>query len=406
MDESVGSTAGFCWLRRTTKWTWAQRALAHLGLAQAHLCRQTRWYGAAGNDLFPAVGAPQRAQECGNAPTTVCAKKTRFLRYRQIALLGCGRYNRSSMSAPAPPLASDPGSGQLAAPAQQVRDAIDAFLSQPDFAPGTRTKYRQTLEVIEHGTDGTPISGALLAAVVAERWYGAAPATWNRHIATVRSFLAYVDKNDLLDVAGEFKLGRRTEAQDNTRSIPVAQLDRLWERRGIPLRERTLWRMLYETTARAEEVLSLNVEDLDIPNKRVRIRSKGGDTDWLFFESGSARLLPRLLAGRRRGPIFQASRRPTPARAPAAHDICPVTGRARLSYRRAEELLVQHTGWTLHQFRHSSLTHMAEDDVQLPLLMAKSRHKSLRTLQRYARPGADAVAALTASRDRSSRRPS
>jgi integrase/recombinase XerD len=33
----------------------------------------------------------------------------------------------------------------------------------------------------------------------------------------------------------------------------------------------------------------------------------------------------------------------------------------------------------------------------LPLLMAKSRHTSLRSLQRYARPGAEAVAALTAA---------
>jgi integrase len=30
------------------------------------------------------------------------------------------------------------------------------------------------------------------------------------------------------------------------------------------LRERTLWRMLYETAARAVEVLALNVEDLDL----------------------------------------------------------------------------------------------------------------------------------------------
>ncbi len=37
--------------------------------------------------------------------------------------------------------------------------------------------------------------------------------------------------------------------------------------------------------------------------------------------------------------------------------------------------------------------------MQLPLLMAKSRHRSLRTLQRYARPGPDAVAALTAAHD-------
>jgi len=73
-------------------------------------------------------------------------------------------------------------------------------------------------------------------------------------------------------------------------------------------------------------------------------------------------------------------------------------------YRRAAELLVAQTGWTLHQFRHSALTHLAEADVQLPLLMAKSRHRSLRTLQRYARPGPDAVAALTAAHDTGRRR--
>ena len=87
---------------------------------------------------------------------------------------------------------------------------------------------------------------------------------------------------------------------------------------------------------------------------------------------------------RRAGPVFLSSLRPSPARAPAAGDICPVTGRARLSYHRAAELLVTQTGWTLHQFRHSALTHLAEDNVQLPLLMAKSRQRSLRTLQRYA----------------------
>jgi hypothetical protein len=61
-------------------------------------------------------------------------------------------------------------------------------------------------------------------------------------------------------------------------------------------------------------------------------------------------------------------------------------------------------GWTLHQLRQSAITHLAEDDVGLALLMAKSRHTSLRSLQRYARPGADAVAALTAAHDRDRRR--
>jgi hypothetical protein len=59
-----------------------------------------------------------------------------------------------------------------------------------------------------------------------------------------------------------------------------------------------------------------------------------------------------------------------------------------LSYRRAEELFCAASGgWTLHQLRHSAITHLAEADVGVALLMAKSRHTSLRSLGRYARPG-------------------
>jgi len=102
--------------------------------------------------------------------------------------------------------------------------------------------------------------------------------------------------------------------------------------------------LLYETAARAAEVLSLNVEDVDLENKRARVRSKGGDIEWLHLQSGSARLLPKLIAGRSRGPLFLADRRPAPARMPAAVDLCPYTGRARLSYRRAEELFAAASG--------------------------------------------------------------
>jgi integrase/recombinase XerD len=86
-------------------------------------------------------------------------------------------------------------------------------------------------------------------------------------------------------------------------------------------------------------------------------------------------------------------------------DRCPETGRARLSYRRAEALFLKASrGRTLHQLRHSALTHLAEQNTSLPLLMAKSRHASLRSLQRYARPGPEAVAALTAATDPARRR--
>ena len=48
------------------------------------------------------------------------------------------------------------------------------------------------------------------------------------------------------------------------------------------LREKTLWRMLYETAARAGEILALNVEDLDLPRKRAVIIGKGGHKEYVF----------------------------------------------------------------------------------------------------------------------------
>lgn len=75
----------------------------------------------------------------------------------------------------------------------------------------------------------------------------------------------------------------------------------------MSLRERAFWRFLYESAARANEILSLDAEDLDLPNKRARVRSKGGATEWVFWQTGVALLLPRLLAGRATGPVLVES---------------------------------------------------------------------------------------------------
>jgi integrase len=277
----------------------------------------------------------------------------------------------------------------------------------------TRRSYSQTMGRLSasHGEQAvSALDGATLNRFATECWGACAPATWNRHVATLRSFTAHAQRRGWLRVDPAVVLERRPEPDDRTKAIAESSLERLFHRTDVGVREKCLWRLLYETAARAEEVLSSDVDDLDLENKRLRVRRTGGDADWLHFQSGSARLLPRLIGDRRAGPIFLADRRPGPARTPAAVDLCPVTGRGRLSYERAEYLFKQGSlkvaarGWTLHQLRHSALTHLAEEGVNLPLLMAKSGHKNLRSLQRYARPSSDAVAAMTAAHDASIRR--
>jgi site-specific recombinase XerD len=152
--------------------------------------------------------------------------------------------------------------------------ARDAFLVRPGLARGTVRKYAETLDAIGREIDGAT-TVALVQAITADRWDTAAPATWNRHCATVTSFLAFCAREGLLSGEPVVWLRRRREHIDATRAVLLPALERLWSRRDVPLREKTLWRLLYETAARANEVLCLNVEDLDLPNKRARTVSKG-----------------------------------------------------------------------------------------------------------------------------------
>ncbi|MET9686977.1 hypothetical protein ABZY81_00645 [Streptomyces sp. NPDC006514] len=52
----------------------------------------------------------------------------------------------------------------------------------------------------------------------------------------------------------------------------------------------------------------------------------------------------------------------------------------------------------------SALTHDAERGTSTPLLLARPRHASVRSLERYARPGVDSVARNVAERDPAARR--
>jgi integrase/recombinase XerD len=98
-----------------------------------------------------------------------------------------------------------------------------------------------------------PMAGPTIAEAVA--WFQAAhgasvPASWNRERLTVRSATRWWRDQDW--TAPSFEAPRRRRVtQDRTRALPRQKIARVLGLE-VPLREKTLWRLLYESAARAE----------------------------------------------------------------------------------------------------------------------------------------------------------
>jgi hypothetical protein len=88
-------------------------------------------------------------------------------------------------------------------------------------------------------------------------------------------------------------------------------------------------------------VLALNVEDLDLANRRAKMRRKGGAIDVIVWQTGTARLLPRLLKGRKSGPVFVTERK---AWVPLSEVDLDPSGHAQLSYQQAAALFSEASG--------------------------------------------------------------
>ncbi|WP_217370792.1 tyrosine-type recombinase/integrase [Nonomuraea antri] len=255
-------------------------------------------------------------------------------------------------------------------------------------------------------------------------WDTAAAATWNRHLSALISFTTWAQRQDLPAINPARRLTRRNTTHRGDRAIPAARLEKLLTDDRHPLRERLLWRFLYETAARAEEISSLNLEDLDTEFRRARVRTKCGALEYVHWATVTARPLPASCPASCPAcclacwPAARAGRCswPTGALLPPGgarpRAICPITGRSRRSYPRAEylfktasaELDPHGEGWTPHQLRHSALTHLAAAGHTAPELRAKSRHQHLSGLGRYVRLGEETSARIPVEHDPAAQR--
>ncbi|MGN6790952.1 MAG: site-specific recombinase [Streptosporangiaceae bacterium] len=198
-------------------------------------------------------------------------------------------------------------------------------------------------------------AGAVLASAIAERASLTDARTVNRELSALRSAVGWWQDQGWVSSDPTAGLRHVWPAAHALPALTDQQLAALW-RSEARLREHAFWHLLYDSAAAAPAILALDAAELDLQQCRSKVAAMPAAVTW---NTATSDLLAWLLAGRRHGPVFLTGRR-APARN-TGPDVCPLTGRARMSYRRAAEIFTGHTadldpagrGWTLHQLRRS-----------------------------------------------------
>ena len=254
--------------------------------------------------------------------------------------------------------------------------AVERYLDQAPLAVASRRVYRISLigwawplvgKPVPSGAErrraapplvplellDDPDTGGRLAAALAERSAITDARTVNRELSALRSAVRWWQDQGWINADPTAGLRHRQPAALG-RPLDDGQVGDLF---GLApgLREQAFWRVLYDSGAPAGEVLAIDAHQLDLLRHRVRARPDGGPRTGIEWQGATSQILRWLLSGRTWGPVFLTDRRAPAMTAPA--DVCPLTGQARMSYRRAAEIFAALTrpldpagrGWTLHQ---------------------------------------------------------
>ena len=251
--------------------------------------------------------------------------------------------------------------------------AVDEYLGQAALGEASRRVYRISLTgwtwplvgkpipeaaarrravppVVPLALLDDPAAGGRLRGAVTDRAGRTDARTVNRELSALRSAVGWWLDQGWITVDPTAGLRHR---QPHVLAAPLsaAQVEELL-RLPVGLREHAFWRLLHDSGAGAAQVLALDVSHLDLQRHGTRAQHDC-PRPGIAWQEATSQVLRWLLAGRTSGPVFVTGRRA----AARSADRCPVTGQARMSYRRAAELFTTLTGpldpagrgWTLHQ---------------------------------------------------------
>jgi site-specific recombinase XerD len=274
------------------------------------------------------------------------------------------------------------------------RSAVDAFVDHLAHERGRRVNTvaayrRDATDLARHAAAAGmahPDELELLAlrrylADLSDRGY--ARATLARRVATIRTWCAFLSDRGIVTRDVATALQSPTPGRRLPRVLRVDEVERLLAApdagSAVGQRDRALLELLYAAGARVGEACGLDLGDLDLAQRQVRLDGKGGTQRIVPIGTPAVDALRTYLEVAR--PQLLADR--------ATDAVLLGTRGGRLGTRDARTV-VERAGTaagvghvTPHTLRHTAATHLLEGGADVRQVQEVLGHRSLATTQRY-----------------------
>lgn len=209
------------------------------------------------------------------------------------------------------------------------------------------------------------------------------PATVQRLKASVRSFFAWAVEAGLVESNPAKSIGTKRLARRPPEFLTEAEKRRLLKElrdRTDPLarRDRVIFELFLGTGIRLSELANLDVDDVDIDGKHIRVLGKGGVPQVKFIKSSLRTVLRAYLPDRRRtadgdcSALFLSSRGTRLCGRQIALRLTHWLGRAGIA-----------RNITPHGLRHTFATHLYAKTSDVLLLKRALVHRDISTTEIY-----------------------
>ena len=223
---------------------------------------------------------------------------------------------------------------------------------------------------------------------------GKARASVARKVSGLRTFVRYLRREDVItnDPTATAVAPKRDQTIPN--HLSEAEIARLIEtpNSGEPLgrRDRAILELFYASGLRLSELVAIDLEDLNLGDRMVRVMGKGGKERLVPFNQSTVAAIRAWMKDRA---SILGTRHPAPgtSRRRNASDPLFINYRGtRLTGRSVDRLLRRYVaqcstrmGISPHALRHSFATHLLQRGADLRAIQELLGHARLSTTQRY-----------------------